>query len=249
MLKIGTLLFILSMARLVAADFATLVREAEAAEAQLDCVRALELFQQADALQPGNAYVLQKIARQYSDLVSDQPTREEQKRYAEQALAFSQQAVKLEPDNAVNVLSVAVCYGKLGLLSDTRTKVAHSRLVKEYAERALQLDPRYAWAHHLLGRWHYEVAGLGFTSRFFVQLIYGGLPDADRGEAIRHLKLATNLEPAELNHWLELGFAYAANEQFAEARQAWEKGLAMPMRAKPDIAAQARASAALARLK
>jgi hypothetical protein len=26
--------------------------------------------------------------------------------------------------------------------------------VKEEAERALALDPNYAWAHHVIGRWH-----------------------------------------------------------------------------------------------
>jgi Flp pilus assembly protein TadD len=248
MRRLLSLFFLTGTLTLGAADASKLLREAAAAEASLDVRRALELYQQADAAQPQDAFILQKIARQYSDLVVDQATNEARRDYANRALGYAERAVALAPNNAECVLSLGVCYGKLAVYSDTREKVRYSRLIKESAERALALDPNYAWAHHLLGRWHYEVADLGAAARFFVKLIYGGLPPADRAEAVRSLRRATELEPTELNHWLELGFAYAAAGQPAEARRAWEKGLAMPVRAKHD-ASQQRAREALAKLK
>lgn len=243
------LLGVLGLAAMLrAADAGDLVREALVAEARLDSRAALQLFQQADAARPNDAFILQKIARQYSDLVVDQPDAEAKQRYARTALDYARRAVALKPDDAVNVLSLAVCHGKLAVYSDTKTKIRYSRLVKEDAERALALDPNYAWAHHLLGRWHYEVAELGVTSRFFVRLLYGGLPPASLDEAIRHLRRATELEPDELNHWLELGFAHAAAGQTDAARAEWARGLAMPSRSKHDDPAKQRARAALAQL-
>jgi tetratricopeptide (TPR) repeat protein len=236
-------------AMLRAADAGDLVREALAAEARLDSRAALRLYEQADAARPNDAFILQKIARQYSDLVVEQPDVEGKKRYAQTALDYAQRAVALKPDDPVNVLSLAVCHGKLAVYSDTNTKIRYSRLVKEDAERALALDPNYAWAHHLLGRWHYEVADLGATSRFFVRLLYGGLPPASFDEGLRHLRRATELEPDELNHWLELGFAHAAAGQFEAARTEWARGLAMPSRGKHDEPAKQRARAALAALR
>lgn len=233
---------------LAAADTDALMREALAAEARLDSQAALRLFEQAAAARPDDAFILQKIARQYSDLVVEQPDPETKKRYARTALDYAQRAVALKPDDPVNVLSLAVCHGKLAVYSDTKTKIRYSRLVKEDAERALALDPNYAWAHHLLGRWHYEVADLGATSKFFVRLLYGGLPPASFEEGIRHLQRATELEPDELNHWLELGFAHAAAGQREAARAEWTRGLAMPSRSKHDEPAKQRARAALARL-
>ena len=235
-------------AMLRAADAGDLMREALAAEARLDSRAALRLYEQADAARPNDAFILQKIARQYSDLVVEQPDVEAKKRYAQTALDYAERAVDLKPDDAVNVLSLAVCHGKLAVYSDTKTKIRYSRLVKEEAERALSLDPNYAWAHHLLGRWHYEVADLGATSKFFVRLLYGGLPPASLDEGIRHLRRATELEPDELNHWLELGFAHTAAGQPDAARIAWTRGLAMPSRGKHDEPAKQRARAALARL-
>lgn len=241
-------LSLLLCASLGAAPVDDLVRDALAAEARLDSARALELFLQADAAKPDDAFILQKIATQYSDQVPDQATPAAKREFATRAFAYAQRSAALEPGNAVHALSLAICHGRLAMVSDTRAKVEYSRLIREETERALQLDPDYAWAHHVLGRWHYEVAGFGPAARFFVRLFYGGLPAASAEEGVRHLRRATELEPGELNHWLELGFAYAATGREAEARASWRHGLAMPERGKNDAPAKIRAREALARL-
>ena len=234
----------------LAADSAeSLVRDALAAEAKLDSTRALERFLAADRAQPDNPLILQKIARQYSDLEVDAVSPAEKKKLAQHALGYAQRAVVLDPKNPVNVLSLAICHGKLGVHSDTRTKIEYSRLVREEAARALALDPDYAWAHHVLGRWHYEVATLGGTTKFFVRLIYGGLPDASVAEAVKHLSRAEQLDPRTVAHPLELGFALLAAGENETARAAFARGLALPSREKQDETAKARARAALEKLR
>lgn len=224
------------------------LRDALAAEARLDTRRALELFQALARERPDDPFLLQKIARQYSDLVVDLPNAAEQKASVERALDYARRAVALAPDQAENVLSVAICLGKLALYSGPRDQVRYSRLMREETVRALALDPNYAWAHHVLGRWHYEVADLGVTARWFVRIFYGGLPDASVAEAVRHLERAVALEPDQLTHHLELGFACLAAREPDRARAAFAAGLALPSREKHDEAAKARARAALAKL-
>lgn len=231
-----------------AADFSALIEEARKAEAKLDSAGALELFLAADRTKPDDPVVLQKIAQQYSDLVVDQPTESAKKQLAQTALGYAQRAAQLDPRNAINVLSLAVCHGKLASYSDARIKLEYSRLVKDEAERALKLDPHYAWAHHVIGRWHVEVASLGGTKRFFARLVYGDLPAASLERGIAALRQAVDLEPDELAHRLELGFAYLADGQNAKARALFETGLTMPSRKKHDHAAKERARAALKEL-
>jgi tetratricopeptide (TPR) repeat protein len=235
-------LFIAACARAATLD------DALAAEARLDSRAALELFLAVEKERPSDAFVFQKIAKQYSDLVVDQPNDAEKRRYATAALAYAEKAVALDSRSAVSVLSVAVARGKLAVYSGTREKVRLSRVIKADAELALALDPNYAWAHHVLGRWHYEVVELGASARLFVQLFYGGLPAARVTEAVAHLERATELESDELNHWLELGFAYEANGEPEKARSVWIHGLAMPSRGKHDEPAKQRAREALAKL-
>lgn len=225
-----------------------LVDEALRAEAQMDARRALELFHAAEKAGRTDAFVLQKIARQYSDLMVEMPTREEKRTFATQALEYSRRAVAADPQNAVNVLSVSISLGKLALVSDVSDKVRLSRQVREEAERSLALDPDYAWAHHILGRWHHEVAGLGAASRAAVRLFFGGLPPGSPAEAVRHLERAVALEPDELQHHLELGFACLAAGNQTRAREAFTRGLAMTSRAKHDDPAKLRARAALEKL-
>ena len=227
---------------------AELIREALSAEDGLETRRALQLFLSAATGRPDDAFLCQKIAKQYSDLSVELPTTEEKREALGQALAYSERAVALDPRNAENVLSLAVCHGKLAVLSDTREKVRSSRLIREYAERALALNPGYAWAHHVLGRWHLEVTLLGSTARMVVRLFYGGLPPASLEKAVQSLERSVALEPDQLAHHLELGFAYAAAGRPDQARAAFEAGLAMPSREKHHEPAKLRAREALAKL-
>lgn len=230
------------------AGVSTLLEEAERAEARLEPARALQLLLAADSAQPDDVRILQRIARQYSDLVVEARDDAEKRRLARLALEYAERAVALAPDDPVGVLSVAISRGKLGLSSDTRTKVKYSRDVHELSMRALTLDPDYAWAHHVLGRWHLEVAAIGATARTWVKLFHGGLPPASITVATTHLERAVALEPGELAHHLELGFAYAAARRGSDARAAWERGLALPSRTKHDEPAKRRAREALAAL-
>jgi tetratricopeptide (TPR) repeat protein len=179
--------------------------------------------------------------------LSRRPSDAERKTQAEQALAYARRAVELAPENAVNVLSLAICYGKMGVYGDTRAKIDYSRLVKIEAERAAALDPNYDWAQHVLGRWHYEVADLGVAKRFFVRLIYGGLPAASFEEAIRRLERAVALAPNRVPHHLELGFAFLAAGRVADARASFARGLALPSTELYDESSKQRAREALAR--
>ena len=244
-----TVLLALLLATNVRADAADpLIRDALAAEARFDSRAALELFQRADAARPGDPFIQQKLSRQYSDLTIETSDLAEKQRLCTEALTHAQRAVKLKPGDAVNVLSLAICYGKLGIYADTRTKIEYSRLVKDYAERALALDTAYDYAHHVLGRWHYEVATLGATKRFFVRLIYGGLPPASTAEAVRHLRRAVELAPALPSHRVELGLALLADGQIDLGRETLTQALALPKREKYDDEAWRRAREALAKL-
>jgi tetratricopeptide (TPR) repeat protein len=219
--------------------------EARAAEARFEVARALELYLEADRLRPNDPVTLQKIAQQLSDLSLEVATAAEKKAQAAKALEFAKRAVALAPDSPVNVLSLAICYGKKGVFSDTRTKIEYSRLVRMEAERALALDPNYDWAHHVLGRWHLEVAELGAATRFVVRLVYGGLPPASKDQAILHLRRAAELAPERVPHHVELGFAYRAAGRTADARESFERALALPSLELYDEPAKERARAAL----
>lgn len=249
LLLLAVALACLAPCRLAADDVDLIVRDALAAEARFDSKTALDLFLRADTARPNDPVILQKLSRQYSDLTLDTPDLAEKKRLCTESLAYAQRAFALRPRDPVNVLSLAICYGKLALYADTRTKLEYSRHVREYAEQALALDPHYDYAHHVLGRWHYEVATLGVATRVIVKLIYGGLPHASTAEAVRHLQRAAELSPQRPSHRVELGFALLADGQSEAAQQAFTQALAMSPQEKYDAEARLRARTALEKLR
>lgn len=232
-----------------AADAAALVKDAVTAEAKFDAKTALGLLLKADAARPNDPVILHKIARQYSDLTFDLTDPAEQLRYSEQALAYAKRAYAIAPKNPENVLSLAICYAKIGFYSDTRTKIENSRLVKEYAEQTLALDPNNDFAHHVLGQWHSEVASVGAAKRLLVKLIYGGLPPASTAEGVKHLRRAVELDPQNSAHHAELGLALLADGQREEAKRELLTALALPRAIKYDDDAKCRAREALEKLK
>ena len=63
--------------------------------------------------------------------------------------------------------------GRLALLSDNKTKVKLAHDAREEAVMALALEPSNDLAHHLMGRWHYEMANLNVVVRTLVRVMYG----------------------------------------------------------------------------
>jgi Flp pilus assembly protein TadD len=218
-----------------------------AAEQKGDSATALKYFLQADRAKPNDPKIQQHLARQYADLSDFQPSSEQKKEFADQALRYSELAAKLEPNNAEHVLSLAISYGKLANFGDNRTKVRYAGLIKQEAEEAARLDPKYGLAHYVLGRWNYEVAKINHPAQFFVKLFYGGMPPGSNDVAIHELTLATELDPTEPAPWIDLGFAYAAAGKTDEARKSWEKGMQLPAMRRDQIEAKDRGKAALAR--
>ena len=229
-------------------EVGVLYERALAAQEELRTEDALALLLQVEKVAPDNAKVLQKIARQYSDSTIDTSDDARQNLLLERALDYSQKATEIDPTDPVNVLSLAVVKGKIATLLGNKAKVEAARIIKADARRAIELDPTYAWAHHVLGRWHREVDELGSIARFFTKILYGGLPEASIEEAVFHLEKATELEPENLNHFLELGFAYRAAGEEEKARTNFERGLSMPIKEKHDEAAKTRARRALQQL-
>jgi tetratricopeptide (TPR) repeat protein len=227
-------------------SFDDLVHQGEAADARFDPNRAIPFYIRAHSLRPSDVPTLLKIAKEYSDSTIAIQDAAEDRRRIEKALEYSNRAVELDPHNAVALLSKAICYGKLATYCDTREKIEYVRLVKQFTDESLAADPKYAYAHHVLGQWEYQVAALGRTKQFLVSLVYGGLPEASTVEGVQQLQAAVKLEPNIASHRLALGFAYLANGEPGKARPLFEQVVAMPCKELYDVDCHRQAMQALA---
>jgi Flp pilus assembly protein TadD len=223
---------------------------ASAAEAENagDVQLALERYRKADEIRPSDPKILQKISKQLSDSANDLRDTAARRERIEEALAVAQRAAELSPNDPACVLSIAICYGKLALYVETGKRIDCARCVKEFADKALALDPNYHWTHHVLGRWHCEMLQIGGPSRALARVFYGAIPTGSADEAVRHLQRAAELSPNVAAHTLELGFAFLAAGRRNDAIEAFRRGMQLPPKEKQDQISRARAAPVLARL-
>ncbi len=206
------------------------------------------VFLEAEKLDPNNVEILCRLAKTHDEAMVDTASKAEQKRLAEAALGYAKRAAALNPKSAKAQLSMAITCGRLAPYLDSKAKIAHSKLVKEHAEKALELEPSNSYAHHILGAWNYEMASLSPLLRTLVKLVYGSLPPASFEQAEAFLQRAVTLSPNKVSHRIELGRTYAALNKKDLAREEISKGLSLPDREKDDPNTKLRGKAALAKL-
>jgi tetratricopeptide (TPR) repeat protein len=228
-----------------AEDVEDLIKKGDALDAKQQTQDALEVFLAADKVSPHNAEVLRRIAQEYSLAVNDVSGRDAKIEKGQKALDYSKQAVAADPNNAMAQLAVAISYGRLAELLDSKTKIEYSKKVAEYAKRSLELDPKNDLTYYVLGAWNYGLANLNPFVRVIAKTVYGELPPASNQQAIEYLQKAIELNPDRVVSRVDLGRAYLAAGEKEKGQAELKKALAMPNREKDDAAAKAKAQAAL----
>lgn len=230
------------------ANIEELLRQGDSYEAQINTARALGCYQAVADVQPNNADVLVRIARQYRHLMADADSTDEKLRLGQTALKYGEKAAALAPQNADAQLSPAISYGKLLPLLGSREQAKASPLIKAAAENAVRLSPGNDLAWHVLGRWHRVVSEVGGVKRAIGGMLFGKLPDASVDEAKKCLQRAIQLAPQRLIHQVEIGRLYASLGDTQKARLHLEKSLTMPVTEKEDVQAKQDAKTTLAKL-
>lgn len=240
---------LLTGAGLAADSAADLLRKGDVYYDKLQPAEALKFYLPAEKLDPGNARLLVRIARQYRHLMSEAKASAEKVRLGNTAVAYAQRAVKLAPNDPDAQLAVAVSYGKLLPFQNSKEQVANSRVIKAAADKVIALDPGNDLGWQVLGRWYFNIADVSAVKRTLAQVVYGKLPSAKYEDAERCFLKAIELNSNRLMHFLELGRTYAAMGRTDEARKFITKGLAMPDTEKDDPESKARGREILKKLR
>jgi hypothetical protein len=117
--------------------------------------------------------------------------------------------------------------------------------MKAAAEQALKLNPKSDYAHHMLGRWHQEIADIGGATRLLAKIVYGGIPKGSYLEALDHFKKAREINSKRLIHQIEYGRTLAMMGKDVDAKREIKKGLDMPNREADDAESKLRGKATL----
>jgi hypothetical protein len=174
-----------------------------------------------DALAPGVALADSAIA--VSDAAvpltrkADRMRRDSLFRVAE---SKARRAVALAPRDARTLFALGMVLGNAAMTRGLRDRLRSAKEVHDLAEQALAADSSHDGAHHLLGRWHYEVLQLSGFQRFFARTLLGaGVLGKARWEGARtHLARAVSLDSTRIYHRLDYARVLWALDQREAAR-------------------------------
>jgi len=200
----------------------------------------LEELEALHAEHPGHAGILWRMARTRTDVARRVEDEDHQQALFRRALGEATTAVRLDPESSNAHLTKAVCAGRLALVEGTRRRVELSREMRTHADHAITLDQTNDLAYHVRGRWHYEIAGLGWAARTVMRIVYGGLPDASYAQAEDDYRQAIALQDRVV-HRYELGRVLQALGRTSEAKEQYQKTIAMPYGDVTDIIYKRRA--------
>ncbi|EFJ42267.1 hypothetical protein VOLCADRAFT_97641 [Volvox carteri f. nagariensis] len=203
-------------------------------ERELKLEDAVKCFEKAAQVDPTNAEHLARLSKALSDMsyIPGTPA-ERAMELNRRAIEVALQAVAANPLSSYGHVACCVSRGRLALFQDNRTKVQLAREAQDDVRKALELEPNNDVAHHLLGRWNYEMASVNAVVRTLIQMLYGtSLMAGSYREAALCFEAAVRIRPDFLIHRVELGRTYLKLGQLESAVRELETAMALDV---PDI--------------
>ncbi len=209
-------------ALLPAQDVAGHLSAAEAARCRRNPQEALAHLRAALELDSLHYEANWRAARELTDIGKMMPDAQRAQRdmvYAE-ARGLAERAVRVNANGADGHYMVAVAVGRVALTKGARERVRYSRVVRDEALRATELNPRHDGALHVLGRWNAEIMRLPGITKFFAKTFLGAsvFNQASWDNAVRYFSEAIAVNPDNIYHHLDLALALIDADRAAEAR-------------------------------
>lgn len=154
-----------------------------------------------------------------SDIVRQRPDdkRDPDKYYA-LGSDYARRAIRIDPTRVEGhyLLALTLGFAALGRAPENRLDTAEE--IWTEVHKALAIDPKHDRAHHVLGRWHAELARFSWA-KLLIKMNIGALADSASWEgAAASMEKAVELAPDFIYHRLDLAETYLSMKRPQDAR-------------------------------
>lgn len=210
---------------------------------------ALAIYEKILEMDPNNFEAIWNAAFLNSKLGYAAHDADDKKFYLERAVELAEKSYKIDPNHYRSNYVMAVSLGRIGDIRSAKDRVKNATLIKEYADKALELNPKHAATWHMVGKWHYRLSTMNVAEKAAAALFYGGLPGgASLEKAELYFKNAIEHRPEYILYHLDLAFTLVKMGKKQEAIETLEKTVSMNPFTQDDLGYLEKAQKLLKRL-
>lgn len=194
-----------------------------------------------------NAAVLWRAARTAYDMEQLKTTpKADKQRYINQAQAWIDAAKSLDRSDGAIFRWSGIISNARGQYMSTSDYIKNTFVIRDDWAQAVALNPADANALHLLGRWHFNVAGTPWYQRKIAATLFAEPPTATYQEALELFRRAEDASPGfwKANAWM-LAETYNALSLKTEAAEWARKAVNMRVAGQYDFEAHEKSLALL----
>ncbi len=191
---------------------------------------ALKHFQTVLATDSLNFEANCRAAMAAADIVRQRPDdKKDPDKYYTLGSEYARRAIRIDPTKIDGhyLLALTLGFAALGQAPENRLDTAEE--IWTEVHKALAIDPKHDRAHHVLGRWHAELARFSWA-KLIIKAKLGALADSASWEgAAASMEKAVQLDPSFIYHHLDLAETYLAMKRPADARPHLLKVASLPI--------------------
>jgi tetratricopeptide (TPR) repeat protein len=227
--------------RAMAQDNGTLLQEAQNLERQLKEGEALEKYKAIATADTTHMVALLKTAELSCAVGARVTDKNARKPYYDQAAGFAGKALAAQPNNAQANYVMALVSAKMTEVEQENKKlVQYIKQTKEYADKAVVLNPSFGKAYYMVGKWNADVIDLSWFKKAAIKTLYGGgMAPASLDSAVANMEKCKILEPYFVLNYLELAKLYKSDNKPAKAIEVLNRLVKLPTRTADDVALKA----------